>query len=162
VPANPDSSSPVPEPYSASWVHVAEEKPNKRAGSAALAAVSGVDVQPDYSWDFPAPVLLYQNPGYPSGEYCREYYSSTIAGAAAVSSVAVVVAAAAVAVEMLGPRFWWCLIHLPGCVIVVAAAVIVSRDVFGNHPSPGNALLCGEEAEGGRGNGEGATLKKGG
>jgi hypothetical protein len=45
---------------------------------------------------------------------------------------------------------------LPGSVIVVVAAVIVSPDVFDNHPSPGNTVLCAGEG-GGR---EGATQKK--
>jgi hypothetical protein len=45
---------------------------------------------------------------------------------------------------------------LPGSVIVVVAAVIVSQDVFDNHPSPGNTDLCAGEG-GGR---EGATQKK--
>ena len=101
-------------------------------------------------------VLLYQTPGYPSGLFGREYYSTSIAAAAAVSSVAAAAAVVAAAAERAGPSFWWCLIHLPGCVIVVVAAVIVSQDVFDNHPSPGNTVLCAGEG-GGR---EGATQKK--
>jgi len=81
-------------------------------------------------------VLLYQTPGYPSVLFGWEYYSTSIAAVAAVSSVAVAVAAAAtvVAAERVGPSFLWCLRHLPDSVIVVVVAVIVSQDVFDNHP----------------------------